>query len=169
MSEQELRDAVIRALTNVAPDSDPATIDPDADIAEQLDLDSMDFLNVIVVIAEQTGIEIPERDYGKLTTLDDLVAYLDKTQVPSRRVGAETPCSRDRCRSADPRGVGRDRSDRREPSSSEHPDGAHGGRNRSRGGGDRRAACTLGRSRSHGRSAGASRPSGSWAVPAGRW
>ncbi len=81
MSEQELRDAVIRALTNVAPDSDPAMIDPDADIAEQLDLDSMDFLNVVVAIAEQTGIEIPERDYGKLTTLDDLVAYLDKAQA----------------------------------------------------------------------------------------
>jgi acyl carrier protein len=81
MSEQELRDAVIRALTNVAPDSDPATIDRDADIAEQLDLDSMDFLNVLVGIAEQTGIEIPERDYGKLTTLDDLVAYLDKAPV----------------------------------------------------------------------------------------
>jgi acyl carrier protein len=83
MSEQELRDAVIRALTNVAPDSDPTTMDPDVDIAEQLDLDSMDFLNVIVVIAEQTGIEIPERDYGKLTTLDDLVAYLGKTQAQS--------------------------------------------------------------------------------------
>ena len=43
----------------------------------------MDFLNVIVAIAEQTGIEIPERDYGKLTTLDDLVAYLAKAQMHS--------------------------------------------------------------------------------------
>ena len=80
MSEQELRDAVIRALTNVAPDSDPTTIDPDAEIAEQLDLDSMDFLNVLVVIAEQTGIEIPERDYPKLSTLSNAVAYLAAAQ-----------------------------------------------------------------------------------------
>ncbi|MGA2453169.1 MAG: acyl carrier protein [Solirubrobacteraceae bacterium] len=76
MNEQELRDVVIRALTEVAPDIDPAAIDPAADLAEQLDIDSIDFLNVLVNVHEQTGIEIPERDYPKLSTLDDAVAYL---------------------------------------------------------------------------------------------
>jgi acyl carrier protein len=42
----------------------------------QLDIDSMDFLNVIVAIHEQTGAEIPERDYPKLSTLNDAVRYL---------------------------------------------------------------------------------------------
>ena len=76
MNEQELRDVVIRALTEVAPEIDPAAIDPQAVLTEQLDIDSMDFLNVVVAVHEQTGIEIPERDYPKLSTLDGAVAYL---------------------------------------------------------------------------------------------
>ena len=80
MNGQELRDVVIRALTEVAPDVDPATIEADADLTEQLDIDSMDFLNVVVAVHEQTGIEIPERDYAKLTTLDGAGAYLATAQ-----------------------------------------------------------------------------------------
>jgi acyl carrier protein len=76
VNEQELRDIVIGALTEVAPDIDPAGIDPEAELAEQLDIDSIDFLGVVVAVHEQTGIEIPERDYPKLATLDDAVAYL---------------------------------------------------------------------------------------------
>ncbi len=76
MTEQELRDVLLAALTEVAPDIDPAAIDPQAELVEQLDIDSMDFLGVVVAIHERTGIEIPERDYPKLSTLDDAVAYL---------------------------------------------------------------------------------------------
>ncbi len=76
MNEQELHDVVIRALTEVAPDVDPAAIDPQTDLTDQLDIDSIDFLNVLVNVHEQTGVEIPERDYPKLATLDDAVAYL---------------------------------------------------------------------------------------------
>jgi len=87
MNERELHDVVIRALTEVAPDIDPAGIDPGSDLAEQLDIDSMDFLNIIVAVHEQTGIEIPERDYAKLSTLDDAVAYLLAAQ--QRGAGAD--------------------------------------------------------------------------------
>jgi acyl carrier protein len=80
MNEQQLSDVVTGALTEVAPEIDPAAIDPDTDLAEQLDIDSMDFLNVIVAINEQTGIEIPERDYPKLSTLNNAVAYLAAAQ-----------------------------------------------------------------------------------------
>ena len=76
MTEQQLREVVLRALTQVAPDIDPTTIDPDTDLVEQLDIDSMDFLNIIVAINEQTAIEIPERDYSKLSTLNNAIAYL---------------------------------------------------------------------------------------------
>jgi acyl carrier protein len=79
-TEQELRAIVISVLTEVAPDIDAATIDPDADFLEQLDIDSMDFLNIIVAINERTGIEIPERDYPKLSTLNDAVGYLAHAQ-----------------------------------------------------------------------------------------
>ncbi len=87
MNEQQLRTIVIGALTEIAPDTDPASIDPSADLVEQLDIDSMDFLNVIVAINEQTGIEIPERDYPRLQTLDDAVAYL----IEAERQGAGAP------------------------------------------------------------------------------
>jgi acyl carrier protein len=80
MNEQELRNVVIGALTDVAPDVDPAAIDPNSDLAEQLDIDSMDFLNIVVAIHEQTEIEIPERDYPKLSTLADAVSYLVEAQ-----------------------------------------------------------------------------------------
>ena len=80
MNEQELREVVVRALVEVAPETDAAALDPSSDLSEQLDLDSMDSLNVIVAIHEQTGIEIPERDYPKLTTLDDAVVYLAAAQ-----------------------------------------------------------------------------------------
>lgn len=75
-TNEQLRDVMIRALSEVAPEVDPASIDPDANLAEQLDIDSIDFLNVIVSVHEQTGIEIPERDYPKLATLTGAVAYL---------------------------------------------------------------------------------------------
>jgi acyl carrier protein len=88
MNEQELRDVVIRALTDVAPDIDPSAIDPAADLAEQLEIDSMDFLSVVVSVHEHTGIEIPERDYPKLTTLDDAVSYLAFAQRQGGRTGS---------------------------------------------------------------------------------
>jgi acyl carrier protein len=80
MNEQQLRDVVIGALTEVAPDVDLAAINPGTEFVELLDIDSMDFLNIIVAIHEETGIEIPERDYPKLSTLDDAVAYLAAAQ-----------------------------------------------------------------------------------------
>ena len=75
-TERELRDTIVQALTEVAPDVDPSAIVPDQELVEQLDIDSMDFLNFIVALHERTGIEVPERDYPKLATLDDAVAYL---------------------------------------------------------------------------------------------
>jgi acyl carrier protein len=65
-----------RSWTEIAPDVDPAEIDPERKLAEQLEIDSMDFLKIGVAVHEQTGIEIPERDYEKLSTLEDAVAYL---------------------------------------------------------------------------------------------
>ncbi len=73
---ETLRRAVIDALTEIAPEVDPAAIDEAAGLADQLELDSMDMLNLIVAIHERTGIEVPERDYGRLATLRGAVDYL---------------------------------------------------------------------------------------------
>jgi len=88
MNRQELHDVLIAALTAVAPDVDPTAVDPGEDLADQLDIDSMDFLNIIVAVHEQTGIEIPERDYPKLSTLDGAVDYLAAAQQRGTGGGA---------------------------------------------------------------------------------
>jgi acyl carrier protein len=67
---------IASALHGVAPEADLGAIDPTGSLQEELDLDSMDFLNLVVAIDERTGIEIPERDYPKVASLDGLVAYL---------------------------------------------------------------------------------------------
>ena len=76
MSPDEIRAAVLRALTEVAPEADPATLRPDVGLRDQLDIDSMDFLNFVIAIHEELQVDIPEADYGRLQTLDDLVDYL---------------------------------------------------------------------------------------------
>lgn len=83
MNEDELRRILLGALTEIAPEVEADAIDPATDLDEQLDIDSMDFLNVIVAIHEETGIEIPERDYGKLSTLDAATTYLAGAQQRS--------------------------------------------------------------------------------------
>ena len=75
-TEQDLRAIVISVLTEVAPDVDPAAIDPDTELVEQLDIDSMDFLNFVVGLHAQLGVDVPERDYPKIATLRGCVDYL---------------------------------------------------------------------------------------------
>lgn len=76
MSRPDLRETVLTALGTVAPEADPAKLEPGEPIRDQLDLDSMDFLNFVVALHERLGVEIPEADYGKLSTVEGAVAYL---------------------------------------------------------------------------------------------
>jgi acyl carrier protein len=70
-------DALVReAIERVAPDVDATAIPADADFRDEAELDSMDFLGVLGVVHDRTGVEIPEADYGRITTIDELVAYL---------------------------------------------------------------------------------------------
>ena len=77
MSEIEIDKIVLEELNNIAPEVDLATIDPAADLREAIDIDSMDFLNLVTALHHRTGIEIPEIDYPKLVTLSGMVAYLE--------------------------------------------------------------------------------------------
>lgn len=81
LSPTTARSLVIDVIGSVAPDiaDELATADPDADIWEAFDLDSMDHLNVMTGLAEQTGIEIPERDYGRLRSLRSISDHLVAT------------------------------------------------------------------------------------------
>jgi acyl carrier protein len=76
MTRDDIRAAVLDALGSVAPEGDYARLKPDRPLRDQLDIDSYDFLNVIVHLHEQLGVDIPEADYQKLGTLDATVGYL---------------------------------------------------------------------------------------------
>ena len=64
-------------LNNIAPEVDLTTVDPTADLREAIDIDSMDFLNLVTALHHQTGIDVPEIDYPKLVTLSGMVAYFE--------------------------------------------------------------------------------------------
>lgn len=76
MTGNELEDLVKQTLYSVAPDIEGEEIAPDETFADQFEIDSMDFLNFIIGLHKATGVEIPEKDYPKLTTLSGSVAYL---------------------------------------------------------------------------------------------
>lgn len=76
MQTTDLRNTVHALLKSIAPEIEPDTLDAAAPLRDQIDLDSMDYLNFIVGLHEKLKVEIPESDYGKLISLDDIVAYL---------------------------------------------------------------------------------------------
>jgi acyl carrier protein len=76
MSNDDIRDRVLTILADLAPEVDVQALKPDVRLRDQVDLDSMDFLNLLIGIDEELGVDIPEADYAKLTTLDSLYAYL---------------------------------------------------------------------------------------------
>jgi acyl carrier protein len=76
VTEKILREAVLAALTSVAPEVDAAAIRPGVSFRDQFDLDSVDFLNFVLALHERLGVDIPEADYPKLYTLDGAVTYL---------------------------------------------------------------------------------------------
>jgi len=76
MNQEQLVQTVLDALREVAPETDTASLRPDRSLRDQLDIDSMDFLNFIIGLHERTGVDIPERDYPKLTTINACIAYL---------------------------------------------------------------------------------------------
>jgi acyl carrier protein len=76
MTRDEIRAAVLDALSAIAPEGDYARLKPDRPLRDQLDIDSYDFLNVVIRLHERLGVDIPEADYPKLVTLDATVDYL---------------------------------------------------------------------------------------------
>jgi acyl carrier protein len=75
VSDDEIKAMVLRELGKIAPEVE-SEIDPATDLREQIDLDSMDMLNLMIAIHETTGVDIPESDYPQLATLNGCVSYL---------------------------------------------------------------------------------------------
>jgi acyl carrier protein len=83
MKIDEIRAKVLEVLGAIAPELDPATLKPDASLRDQLDVDSMDFLNFVIGLHKAFGVEVPEADYRKLYTLDGCVSYLEARIKPA--------------------------------------------------------------------------------------
>lgn len=76
MSEAEIKTVIFQLLKQIAPDTEPSTLLPDDNIRDTLGIESFDALQFLVALDEKLGIEIPEQDYGKTATLEQLVAYV---------------------------------------------------------------------------------------------
>ena len=76
MTTTDLRAAFLEELTRVAPDIEAADVGDDDHIQDDLELDSMDVLNLVTALHERFGIDIPERDYPQIATVAHAVAYL---------------------------------------------------------------------------------------------
>ncbi len=76
MNRTEAKTVICDALAAIAPEADLGRLPGNAPLRDELDLDSMDFLNFVAALHESTGIDLPEADYPKLATLDGVIAYL---------------------------------------------------------------------------------------------
>ncbi len=76
MTDTDLRAQVMGILKTIAPELEDSELQPSVPLRDQVDLDSMDWLNFLVAVHERTGIDIPETDYARLVTMDDVVTYL---------------------------------------------------------------------------------------------
>jgi acyl carrier protein len=91
MTGNAIRATVLRVLRQIAPEADPALINPMVSLRDQLDIDSMDFLNFAIGLHKEFGVDIPEADYPKLLTLDGCTNYIAAAGAnqPKRARGGE--------------------------------------------------------------------------------
>jgi acyl carrier protein len=78
MTPEEIKSTVIECLNGVAPEADLAMLDGNADLRDTLDIDSMDFLRFVVTLHEKLRVDIPEREYPEIRTLDACIRYLGR-------------------------------------------------------------------------------------------
>ncbi len=77
MTKEEIRSLILEIIAEIVPDEDLSNIKDDISIREQVELDSMDFLDIIMELRKRYGVEVPEDDYKELATLDSSMSYLE--------------------------------------------------------------------------------------------
>lgn len=77
MTRDQLRTALLGCLARIAPEVDLAALRPEVRLRDQVDLDSVDWLNFLVSVHTALGIDIPDADAARLTTLDQLIEYCE--------------------------------------------------------------------------------------------
>ena len=76
MTKDECKQVVLEIIEDIAPDEDLSGLKHDVRLRDQLDLDSMDFLDIVMELRKKHGIEVPEEDYPKLESLESCAEYL---------------------------------------------------------------------------------------------
>jgi acyl carrier protein len=76
MTKDDCKKLVIDIISDIAPDEDLSAIKPDVRLRDQLQLDSMDFLDIVMELRKRHGIEVPETDYSHLASLESCAEYL---------------------------------------------------------------------------------------------
>ena len=77
MTAGEIREAIIDILSDIAPDEDLSDLKEDVAFRDQLDLDSMDFLDIVMELRKRYRIQIPEEEYPELASMSSTVKYLE--------------------------------------------------------------------------------------------
>lgn len=77
MTPAEIRDEIIDILADIAPDEDLGDLNDEQPFREQLELDSMDFLDIVMELRKRHRVQIPEEDYGHLASMHTTVTYLE--------------------------------------------------------------------------------------------
>jgi len=83
VNDEQVREKVLGILASLAPEMDVLTLKPDVRLRDQMDIDSMDFLNFLIGVDAEIGVDIPEADYSKLATLNSIYSYL-REKLPAR-------------------------------------------------------------------------------------
>jgi acyl carrier protein len=81
MTPGELRNVIIDILSDISPDADLSNLDDAAPLREQIELDSMDFLDIVMELKKRYRITIPEEDYKELASMNSTIAYLSQKMV----------------------------------------------------------------------------------------
>jgi acyl carrier protein len=86
MAPSDIRQVVLDILERIAPDEDLSSLDDAVAFREQMELDSMDFLDIVMELRKQYRVQIPEEDYPQLVTMASTVDYLTPKlrDVPAR-------------------------------------------------------------------------------------
>ena len=76
MTHADIQKIILSIVAEIAPDEDLSDVKPDVRLRDQLELDSMDFLDIVMELRKKHGIHVPEEDYLQLATLDSCAQYL---------------------------------------------------------------------------------------------
>ena len=81
MTKEEVKASLLNIISEIVPDEDVMNLEGNTGIRDQIDLDSMDFLDIIMELRKKYQVEIPEEDYPELATMNSSVTYLEPLLV----------------------------------------------------------------------------------------